>query len=62
LYVRFGQCSAWMYAAAGLPVTRHTSVHVSAGGSGKRLSMAFAPPCSASRSRRSRSGPRPCRS
>src|SRR5207244_9473402 len=36
-----------MYSVGGLPLVRHTSVDVSPPGSGKRLSMAPTPPCSA---------------
>src|SRR5712691_10016064 len=47
LYVRFDSASMWKYSGGGLPVERHTSVVARAGGSGKRLSMLFTPPCSA---------------
>src|SRR2546428_11261078 len=46
LYVRLLSGSTWNQVLGGLPVERHTSVAPSAGGSGKRLSMAFTPPCS----------------
>src|SRR5258706_5605368 len=46
LYVRFDSASRWKYSAGGLPVERQTSVTCSVGGSGKRLSIAFTPPCS----------------
>jgi hypothetical protein len=38
--------SAWMFALTGLPVVRQTSVDARPGGNGKRLSIAFTPPCS----------------
>src|SRR5262245_12600018 len=47
LYVRFESASTWMYSPGGLPVVRHTSRPVSGLGSGKRLSIEFAPVCSA---------------
>src|SRR5690349_11800584 len=46
LYVRFARFSMWKYSAGGLPVERHTSLTVSPGGSGNRLSIWFTPPCS----------------
>src|SRR5215471_9756592 len=46
LYVSPESASTWKFSAGGLPVERHTSVTWSPGGSGKRLSIAFTPPCS----------------
>src|SRR5258708_39532120 len=46
LYVRLLSGSTWNQTLGGLPVERHTSVTPSAGGRGKRLSMALPPPCS----------------
>src|SRR6266542_5862883 len=47
LYVRFDSASMWKDASGGLPLERHTSTDVSLPTSGKRLSMALAPPFSA---------------
>src|SRR5690349_2274008 len=47
LYVRFESASVCQYSPGGLPVERHTSTEVRPGGSGKRLSMALTPLCSA---------------
>src|ERR1041385_6124423 len=46
LYVRLDSPSTWKYSHGGLPVVRHTSVAAWPAGSGKRLSIAFTPPCS----------------
>src|ERR1051326_3949409 len=46
LYVRLDSASRWKFSLGGFPVERHTSVACSAGGNGKRLSIAFSPPCS----------------
>jgi hypothetical protein len=48
-----------MYSAGGLPVERHTSVTASPGGNGKRLSIAFTPPCSGVSKSPSTTGPAP---
>src|SRR6185369_5994326 len=59
LYVRPDSPSTWKYSHGGLPVVRHTSVAARPAGSGKRLSIAFTPPCSGVSKSPSTTGPAP---